>query len=87
MHIFGFLALTVIPLQAHSPAGPNLHCFNGAQHFGGHGSHGGGHTFLGAHGAGHGSHAGAHGLGAHGAGGQARGAHGAGGQARGAQGA
>jgi hypothetical protein len=35
MHILGFLALTVTPLQEHSPAGPYLHGFKAAAHLGG----------------------------------------------------
>ncbi len=79
MHILGFLALAVIPLQEHSPAGPNRHGFKGLAHLGGQSSgHGAGHG-AGAH-TGTGLHgAGLHNVGLHGAGGHTgTGLHGAG---------
>jgi hypothetical protein len=62
MHILGFLARTVTPLQAHCPDGPYLHGLRDA-HLGGHtsghgGGHGGAHTGLQGCGAQGGGHAG-----------------------------
>jgi len=35
MHILGFFARTLTPLQEHSPDGPNLQPLRGAAHLGG----------------------------------------------------